>query len=424
MKLTLILIFLASLLLSAGSNAQDDTRLPDSEITVTTHDGTELALYHYPANGDYLLIWIGSGYGFNERTAKTSHEFAKRGIEVWQISFAEALFQTSSSNFMRNLDARYVADIIDAAHKRTHKKVVLFARAYGAIPVLRGATLWQQRPRHDGVLIGAILFSPDLFTAIPTLGKDPDYLPITRVTDVPMIIFQGGRRGTAWQLPRLLKELTRHNPNVYFSLMPDVAGVFYEGDQNPATLAKLHNLPDELPGYLKLLEATPYIVRTRDYRQPTEPSRARLDIQLQPFKGNPRPSLIQLDDISGKQYIRNDYRGKVTVVNFWATWCPPCVEEIPSLNRLRTQMQGKPFELISVNYAETPEHINEFMQRVSVKFPVLMDLDGKTSQQWNVIAFPSTFVIGKDGQIHYGVNAAIAWDAPEVIDNLNKLLQQ
>ncbi len=423
MKLIVTSVVFAILFFSVCVHARDDAELPKTEVTVSTHDKTELTFYQYPAQGEYLLIWVGSGYGFNERTTQTAMEFARRGIEVWQINFAEALFQTATTNFLRDLDARYVADIIDAAHARTHKKVVLFGRAYSAIPVLRGATHWQQRPMHKGKLVGALLFSPDLFASIPALGKDPDYLPIARLTDVPMLILQGGRRGTSWQLPRLLKELRSHNPAVYFSVMPGVAGVFYEGDQNPETLAKLRSLPDELMGYIKLLDATPYIVTTRDYQQPAHPSQARMDFQLKPFKGNPAPHPVTLNDISGDNYKRENFEGKVTVVNFWATWCPPCVEEIPSLNRLREIMHGKPFELVSINYAETPGHVSAFMQRVSVKFPVLMDLDGKVSQQWNVIAYPSTFVIGKDGRIHYGVNAAIAWDSPEVIATINRLLK-
>ena len=144
-------------------------------------------------------------------------------------------------------------------------------------------------------------------------------------------------------------------------------------------------------------------------------------MKLSSFAGNPLPPAIDLLDASGQRVKLHDYRGKITVVNFWASWCPPCVEEIPSLNRLREQMQGQPFELISINYADNPEKIHEFMNRVNVQFPVLIDPNGKLSQQWNVIGFPSTFVIGKDGKILYGVNAAIQWDAPEVINALKAL---
>ena len=126
----------------------------------------------------------------------------------------------------------------------------------------------------------------------------------------------------------------------------------------------------------------------------------------------------------GKTVSLNDFRGKVVLLNIWATWCPPCVEEIPSLNRLKQEMQGNKFQLISINYAESPQHIREFMRKVAVDFPVLVDPDGKLSAQWKVVAFPSTFVIGPDGNIHYGVNAAIHWDAPEVVQQLNQLAEK
>jgi peroxiredoxin len=158
--------------------------------------------------------------------------------------------------------------------------------------------------------------------------------------------------------------------------------------------------------------------------QPKKVSNIRPDIQLKPYAGKSAPSAIDLQDSNGKRYQIMDYRGKVTVVNFWATWCPPCVEEIPSLNRLREQMQGQPFELITINYAESAKTIREFMQNVSVQFPVLLDPNGMTAQRWNVIGFPSTFVIGPDGHIHYGVNAAIHWDTQEVVNALKALNRQ
>jgi thiol-disulfide isomerase/thioredoxin len=119
-----------------------------------------------------------------------------------------------------------------------------------------------------------------------------------------------------------------------------------------------------------------------------------------------------------------DFKGRVTIVNFWATWCTPCIKEIPSLNNLLQSMQGKSFELISVNYAEETQTIKEFMSMVDVEFPVLLDAQGQESAKWKVIAFPSTFVIGRDGLIHYGVNAGIEWDTPEVLRVINQMLEK
>jgi thiol-disulfide isomerase/thioredoxin len=129
-----------------------------------------------------------------------------------------------------------------------------------------------------------------------------------------------------------------------------------------------------------------------------------------------------LPDISGNTIVKADFAGKVTVVNFWATWCPPCIEEIPSLNRLKQKMEGRPFELISINYAEDRKTVLNFMQRVKVDFPVLLDHSGATAHRWNVITYPSTFVIDRQGKFRYGVNAAIEWDAPELIRKLESLM--
>ena len=379
MNLISFLLISLCIFYTPPSFAEDKLSLPKTELVVMSHDGNELPLYQYPAKGNDLVLWVG-GNGWNDRTTQLAMDFANKGIEVWQIDFAEALLQTSSSNFIRNLDASYVADIIDAVHQRTGKRVIMFGQAYAAIPVLRGATLWQQRNKQYGKVLGAILFSPDLLTGLPALGKDPEYFPISRLTDIPMIIYQGGLRGSTSHFYGLLKALSSHNPGVYFNIMPDIAGVFYHDDPNPETFAMLKALPGKMPGLIKLLENTPYQFSNSHYVQPSQVSAATLDIKLNAFKANPVPPSIDLEDSNGFSYKINDYRGKVTVVNFWATWCPPCVAEIPSLNRLREQMKGQDFELVSINYADTPKVVNNFMNRVDVEFPVLLDLHGKVAQ--------------------------------------------
>ena len=87
-------------------------------------------------------------------------------------------------------------------------------------------------------------------------------------------------------------------------------------------------------------------------------------------------------------------------------------------------MQGKPFQLISVDYAEDRETIEAFMKEVNVDFPVLLDTDGKVSAEWNVVVFPSTFVIAPDGKIVDGVKGGIHWDTEEVIKQIDNLLDE
>ena len=85
-------------------------------------------------------------------------------------------------------------------------------------------------------------------------------------------------------------------------------------------------------------------------------------------------------------------------------------------------MQDQPFELISINYAEKPAQIREFLNMVKVDFPVLLDEDGSFSAKWNVLVYPATFVIDTDGNIIYGVNGAIEWDSEEISAKLETLM--
>ncbi len=409
------------------SFAKNTSIASEVEISFEAKDGTEIIANHYPADGDTVLIWVVSSYSPSSRLHQTLHDLADRNYEVWQVDFSELLFQPKTSNFMRNLDAQYIVDLIEATHKQTNKKVILLSRAYGAIPVLRGATLWQHQNPDKDYLSGAILFSPDFFASIPELGMEPDYLPITEQSTIPLFIYQGGRRGSAWQFPRLLKKLTKTNNHIYFKVMKDVSGVFYSNDNDPASTSMLERLPDELPGIFNLLHKTKRVKPAIAYKQDTTVHDARMDIELKKFKGDSTPIPFTLKDVNDQDISllsEDGLTGKVTVVNFWATWCPPCVEEIPSLNRLKNKMQGKPFRLISINYAESKKLITKFLKQVNVEFPVLLDRQGTVSAQWNVIAFPSTFVIGPDGKIHYGINAAISWDDPKVIKKLTTLMQE
>lgn len=397
------------------------TQISDQEIYIKAHDGIELSVTHYPARGKYLIIWIASSYGLNERAYTLAHQLALKGVEVWQLDLASNLFQTPSSNFMRSVNAGYIADLIDAAYNKTQKKIILLSRAYGAIPTLRGAHIWQTRHPGQANLAGAILFSPDLYAGIPELGLEPDYLPIVTATNIPLVIFQGERRGTRWQLPRLLKQLHHNNEKIYLRLLKGVSGVFYRDDNQPETLKIVARLPEQIPALLSLLEHTVPPANAIDLKQFNYSKAKRLNSKLTAYQGNPQPLPLNLSDVQGQPIRVENYKNKITIVNFWASWCPPCVEEIPSLNRLKQQMRGYDFELISINYVETAKIVMDFMRRVKVDFSVLMDLDGSVARNWNVVAFPSTFIIGPDGKIKYGVNAAIDWDSKETVSIIQSL---
>src|SRR5690349_6147727 len=121
--------------------------------------------------------------------------------------------------------------------------------------------------------------------------------------------------------------------------------------------------------------------------------RAAAQPALKPWAGVITPPL-ELSDTEGKTHRLADYRGKTVLVNFWATWCEPCREEMPSIERLRTQLQRRPFAVLAVNVGQSAEAARAFAKTMPLGFPLLLDRDMRTSRAWGARVLPATFLIG------------------------------
>ncbi len=143
--------------------------------------------------------------------------------------------------------------------------------------------------------------------------------------------------------------------------------------------------------------------------------------ELKPWTGGATPAL-ELRDPAGKLHKLADYRGKVVVVNFWATWCPPCREEMPSMQALRMELAGKGFEVLAVNLMESSERIAAFRDSELIDLPVLMDRDGAAAKRWKVSMLPASFVIDRKGAIRYQLVGEATWTGPKVAPLIERLL--
>jgi peroxiredoxin len=144
---------------------------------------------------------------------------------------------------------------------------------------------------------------------------------------------------------------------------------------------------------------------------------------LKPYSGEPLPDFT-LSDMGGQPHTLSSYRGKVVMVNFWATYCGPCLKEIPSMARLKEKLAGKPFEILAINMAEEKSDVEAFMQRhkIKINFPLLLDTEGEVIEQWMVSAVPTTFILDSEGQIRYALFGGLEWDSDEVLSKVNRLL--
>lgn len=143
--------------------------------------------------------------------------------------------------------------------------------------------------------------------------------------------------------------------------------------------------------------------------------------ELKPWKVGPTPPLA-LNDLNGKPAKLADYRGKVVMVQFWATYCPPCLKEMPSMVRLEQKLAGRPFAILAVNMGETEQEVRDFQKKINVDFTVLMDSDGKALADWKVFVAPSTFLVDAQGKIRYTLQGGAEWDAPEYVAKISEML--
>lgn len=145
---------------------------------------------------------------------------------------------------------------------------------------------------------------------------------------------------------------------------------------------------------------------------------------LKPYQGEVLPDFT-LSDMRGTRHTLSDYRGKVMMVNYWATYCGPCIKEIPSMRRLKEKLSDKPFDILAINMAETKSDVEAFMQRhkIEVNFPILLDEEGAVLEQWMVSAVPTTFIIDPAGTIRYALYGGLEWDNDEVVNTIKKLME-
>jgi peroxiredoxin len=143
--------------------------------------------------------------------------------------------------------------------------------------------------------------------------------------------------------------------------------------------------------------------------------------QLVPIPDLPVAPAFDLAGPDGKRVRLSDFLGKPLIVNFWATWCPPCRAEMPSIQRAWEQLQGEGIGVIAINVGEDADTIRQFTDRSPVTFPLPMDLDSRVVQSWPVRGLPTTFVVDPEGRLAYIATGEREWDDPDLLSLVRAL---
>jgi thiol-disulfide isomerase/thioredoxin len=137
--------------------------------------------------------------------------------------------------------------------------------------------------------------------------------------------------------------------------------------------------------------------------------------------GRDAPPLI-LNDLDGERWNITDARGRWLFVHFWATWCGPCREEMPTIQAIYSKFDASELEIVVINTAESEDTVFEFLATVAPDIMPLMDNDGLVTEHWQPRGLPATFFVDPDGRLRYLALGGRPWDTPEFLDFISRLI--
>lgn len=388
------------------------------------NNGPDISIERYDADGQRLLLWLPGEWGVTPRQRPTAEALAAAGTEVWLPDLHSSYFIPTGRYSLNDIEAPVIVRLIDAA-LASGKQVYVMAAGRTTGLTLNAIRLWQEEHTQPASLMGAILLSPNLYLRTPQGGETAEFLPVVQASNTPIYLMQPENAAGYWRLKDTLQALSKGGSPVILQRLMGVSDGF---NTRPETRAGEEEMTAQLP---QLLEQGMTLL---DHYGPTPMQPANLTQVARGAEHAPRGELLRsvpggplapplsLLKLNGGTLSLDQLKGKPVLVNFWATWCPPCVEEIPSLDRLYRQLHGQGFEVLGVAVGEPPETVRAFLADKAVSFPVLLDPEGTTFRAWQAYAFPTSLILDREHRIRYAVFGAFDWASGDVVRQLMPLV--
>ncbi len=410
------------LFLSFSAAAQD-------LLPLELSSGQEIEIQVFKGNGGARMLWLPSERGFDEAYPQHAEALTQLGHEVWLADLHDAYFQQTGRNSISQFPLDDVVEIIDSAAVTAPDGLILVSSSRGAQLALIAAREWQLRNPGKRSIRGLILVHAHLYDARPRPGEDARYLPVVYATNLPVYLLAAQYSTKSSRITELAAQLGEAGSVVYTQVLTGVQGGFHRRDDSSlseserqakasyaATLKRAAGMLRQVTPPSNALSTQ---LETRRFSRSTRP-----DPVLTAVDPSPSAPALKLTGFDGREYALSEQGGSVVLVNFWASWCRPCVDEIPSLHRLAANFKGNAFDVVTVNVGENRERIARFLKQVPVELPLLMDYDAGIAKDWMVYVYPSSFLVDQRGKIRYAYLGALEWDSTENIEIIQSLLKQ
>ncbi|MBW2273294.1 MAG: TlpA family protein disulfide reductase [Deltaproteobacteria bacterium] len=139
-------------------------------------------------------------------------------------------------------------------------------------------------------------------------------------------------------------------------------------------------------------------------------------------RGGPAPEFVLPLLDAGREIRLSDHRGQVVLVNFWATWCKPCEDEMPAMERLYRRLGPRGFEMLAVSVDEDPDAVRGFKEKMGITFPLLLDPSQSVARAYQTMGFPESLLVDREGNVVERYVGPREWDHPAYVERIEGLL--
>ena len=397
------------------------------DLEVEIEGGSVINVSHYRASSSKLIIWLPSERGVSSHSLEIADKLAELGQNVWVVDLHGSYMIQANRYSIDEFPVNDIFQLLIHASNLEYEEVYFLTAGRGAKLVLDSILQFSRNHPSSKLIKGSILIHPNIYQALPGMGEKASFIASSRNSHLPIYMIQAQYSTKYLYTKDMRQQLEKGGSQVFTHLLDDVEAGFFArtpDDLSPSAIKAKKHLPRTieqasrllaqiLPG--KLLESRLH----KSYQSSVTPVR---ESTLSSYKGDKRFLPLQLPDISGRKVDLMQYRGRVVLVNFWASWCKPCVKEIPSLTRLGKYFSDKPFDILTVNIGESAERVKQFLNPGDKHFEILLDEEGAAVRNWRVYAFPSNYLVDQTGEIQYAYRGALEWDSPEVVKIIESLL--
>lgn len=387
--------------------------------------GESISIDGYPAEGDTLYLYLPSERGLTKGYVATAQQLAFENRALWAVDLHSSYMVAPRRSSIDKFNIDDLLELVDYSKQQGFKQLFFIASGRGAQLALKIANQWQSKNPGADYLKGHIFHSPHLIQGRPKLGNEAQYVSIAKASNLPVYLILPQYGTKYFRAEEIINVLKIGGSSVFTHRLKGVNGGFHRRDEKDLSVLSLQAkdaLADAylLASNLLLSIKPPKPLKLKNYDKKiikfsfSEP-------ELKPYTQQ-HPIDLTLNNLMGEKVSLEQYKGKVVLLNFWASWCRPCVKEIPSLVRLKNNLSQQDFQIITVNVGESKQQIKDFMKKITFDFPILLDDSGVAVKNWGVYAYPSNFLLNRNGKIQYTYRGALEWDSPSILRTISGLL--